>query len=445
MLPDQVSSIHGSLGPVYVSNASHFHGTWVPASFNYTNLAVTPVPLDVYLDQPSCYDYFCSTIYADYRPVLSVPQQVRSLDPAWANCDVFWQGVYDPSEALQPTDVEATSTVPGPYGSTTTAALPISPPASPTISPTALPVTTAAMSASLSSSGSSQGSTANMVAPISFISSAASVVAQTFYTSPTASGSSSVATGKASESQATSHGESVPLNTTVVVLSPADTTSQASTQLSASNALGVLTQAQQSKSYTKVSSVGPNSVNSGHLSQQYTSMQAFSNGIIASSTGNTGIVVQLTTESLDPILTSSEVLITADGSVYTTVEQASISAAIIQGSGGLVSVAPGSLIISGSVAPVSTTASLDPNQPGNPGSAAPTSKTEVKAILTVGSRTATALQVSSSGALQLLGTQLTVGGSAWTNGGQVFSAASGGVDEDESLVPWKSTVVPAAV
>lgn len=139
--PSDLSSIHGSLGPQYITASSaHFRGSWVPAPFNYTNMALTPVPLDVYLDQPSCYDSFCSTIYTDYRPVLSIPKQVLGLDPAWSACDVYWEGVYDPPRALQQAESVAGVSTPGGYdGTRTTQAAPESSLSAPTVTPTALP------------------------------------------------------------------------------------------------------------------------------------------------------------------------------------------------------------------------------------------------------------------------------------------------------------------
>ncbi|KAI7190260.1 hypothetical protein KC363_g4502 [Hortaea werneckii] len=114
-----------------------FAGTWIPAPFNYTNLALTPVPLSVYLDQPSCYDSFCSTIFTDYRPVLSVPQQILSLDPAWSSCDVYWRGLYDPPKALQPAQVVIGPTTPAGDGQpTSTSAVPENSLVSPTVKPT---------------------------------------------------------------------------------------------------------------------------------------------------------------------------------------------------------------------------------------------------------------------------------------------------------------------
>ncbi|KAI7273998.1 hypothetical protein KC343_g3978 [Hortaea werneckii] len=121
-----------------MTNATgHFAGTWIPASFNYTNLALTPVPLSVYLDQPSCYDSFCSTIFTDYRPVLSVPQQILSLDPAWSSCDVYWGGLYDPPKALQPAQAVLGPTTPaGNSQASSTSAVPESSLLSPTVKPT---------------------------------------------------------------------------------------------------------------------------------------------------------------------------------------------------------------------------------------------------------------------------------------------------------------------
>ncbi|KAK3647802.1 hypothetical protein LTR22_013639 [Elasticomyces elasticus] len=164
--PHQVSSIHGNSGPQYITQTTssvHFYGTWIAAPFNYTNLAMTPVPLEVYLDQPSCWDNFCPTIYTDYRPVLSVPQEVRSLDPAWASCDLYWrvphggkspkEGVNDPPRALQETNEAAGPSTPAGYTITTSSATPSPTPNSPTVTPTAQPVTTSPTSTPASPSG----------------------------------------------------------------------------------------------------------------------------------------------------------------------------------------------------------------------------------------------------------------------------------------------------
>ncbi|KAK3074974.1 hypothetical protein LTR53_002143 [Teratosphaeriaceae sp. CCFEE 6253] len=165
--PDQVSSIHGNSGPQFITQTTssiHFYGTWQAAPFNYTNLALTPVPLSVYLDQPSCWDEFCPTVYTDYRPVLSVPTEVRSLDPAWKSCDLFWEGIYDPPKALQPTNEAEGPSTPAGY-TTSMPAAPSPSPTSPTASPTALPVTISTSSSTTAQHPSPTSSTAAFDSP----------------------------------------------------------------------------------------------------------------------------------------------------------------------------------------------------------------------------------------------------------------------------------------
>ncbi|KAI6861866.1 hypothetical protein KC343_g6004 [Hortaea werneckii] len=82
-------------------------------------------------------DSFCSTIFTDYRPVLSVPQQILSLDPAWSSCDVYWRGLYDPPKALQPAQVVMGPTTPaGDDQAKSTSAVPENSLVSPTVKPT---------------------------------------------------------------------------------------------------------------------------------------------------------------------------------------------------------------------------------------------------------------------------------------------------------------------
>lgn len=69
------------------------------APFNLANLNWPYNPF-AYLNQPSCntlgglgYDWNCGVIQeGSYNPVLVVPTQVRSMDPAWASCAVDWEG-----------------------------------------------------------------------------------------------------------------------------------------------------------------------------------------------------------------------------------------------------------------------------------------------------------------------------------------------------------------
>jgi hypothetical protein len=110
------------------------------ASFNYSDLYSTPVPDSIYNSQPRCASssFFwsfepgyrssnSSTFSCDrvrpYEPILSVPIEVRNLDPSWGQCMGAIEGIYDPPKELQPV-----STIAGPSGAeaqpTTTSATP---------------------------------------------------------------------------------------------------------------------------------------------------------------------------------------------------------------------------------------------------------------------------------------------------------------------------------
>lgn len=83
-------------------------------SFNFTDLAVTPVPWDVYFSQPRCclgFDNPCDSSLP-YAPILSIPLAVRSLDPAWVSCVGKVDGVWDPPHALMPQPALPTPTAP---------------------------------------------------------------------------------------------------------------------------------------------------------------------------------------------------------------------------------------------------------------------------------------------------------------------------------------------
>lgn len=69
-------------------------------------------------------------------PILSIPMEVRDLDPDWANCIGGINGVYDPPIALTPADSVAKPTVPGANPRPTSDAAPASSP-----KPTDPPVT----------------------------------------------------------------------------------------------------------------------------------------------------------------------------------------------------------------------------------------------------------------------------------------------------------------
>jgi hypothetical protein len=53
---------------------------------NHSHLTGLP-PVSEYEHQPSCIFARCPTIYPiSVKPTLVVPTQIRSLDPAWADC-----------------------------------------------------------------------------------------------------------------------------------------------------------------------------------------------------------------------------------------------------------------------------------------------------------------------------------------------------------------------
>jgi hypothetical protein len=81
-------------------------------SFNFTDLYIQPVPDSIYEMQPRCgastarakrgryrplpSDYPGCARTAPYEPIIVIPLEIRSLDPAWASCNGGIRGVYDP-------------------------------------------------------------------------------------------------------------------------------------------------------------------------------------------------------------------------------------------------------------------------------------------------------------------------------------------------------------
>ncbi|KAK3117397.1 hypothetical protein LTR53_001311 [Teratosphaeriaceae sp. CCFEE 6253] len=81
-------------------------------SLDYADLTGLP-PASVYEAQPSCQMFGCATILpSGWNPTLVVPEQMRSLDTAWADCAIGLEGLYDPPVALIPRAVVATPTAP---------------------------------------------------------------------------------------------------------------------------------------------------------------------------------------------------------------------------------------------------------------------------------------------------------------------------------------------
>ncbi|PSK55183.1 hypothetical protein B9Z65_2572 [Elsinoe australis] len=82
------------------------HGPGTAMNFNDLNY---PVPASAYSCAGRCATQYspvkeCSTIWSDFNPVLALPPQIRTMDPAWASCS-FWNGalpnfVFDPPVVL---------------------------------------------------------------------------------------------------------------------------------------------------------------------------------------------------------------------------------------------------------------------------------------------------------------------------------------------------------
>ncbi|KAK4497811.1 hypothetical protein PRZ48_010465 [Zasmidium cellare] len=121
-----------------------YWGMQETASFNFTDLYVTPVPHSIYMSQPRCASSSNSLLYSclkfgtsapaacstentpllcattlPYEPVISIPREVQQLQPEWDGCVGGIIGVYDPPSALQEAAVEDKPTLPAGGGSTT--------------------------------------------------------------------------------------------------------------------------------------------------------------------------------------------------------------------------------------------------------------------------------------------------------------------------------------
>ena len=83
-----------------------FSLTPVPYRFNFDDLT-GPVPASVYTRQPFCQEEGCDTISPNYAPRLSIPSQIRNVDPAWGSCLLSVSGANDPPYVLTAASVEA--------------------------------------------------------------------------------------------------------------------------------------------------------------------------------------------------------------------------------------------------------------------------------------------------------------------------------------------------
>ncbi|KAF2721939.1 hypothetical protein K431DRAFT_345917 [Polychaeton citri CBS 116435] len=97
---------------------------WNRHQFDFHNL-VGLINAEVYNEMPNCYlDMDCYPIYpSSYHPVLFLPPEMRSLDPAWKTCGLSFWGAWDPPIALHPAGSAAMPT--------TSSMMPASTPASP--------------------------------------------------------------------------------------------------------------------------------------------------------------------------------------------------------------------------------------------------------------------------------------------------------------------------
>lgn len=117
MDPKSLSTVNMIWGTMYsTNNLDPFHSSpyLIASSFNLADLNF-PVPASAYMAQPKCQNgpfQKCTIVLDDYNPLLEVPPQIRNLDPAWKDCELDWQGLYDPPKALHPAEVEAQATMP---------------------------------------------------------------------------------------------------------------------------------------------------------------------------------------------------------------------------------------------------------------------------------------------------------------------------------------------
>lgn len=120
--PEKLSSVMMMWGTMYSSNADPFGGGGVASSpyliASSLNLADLnwPYNWDAYQNQPDCQNgpfQSCSVVIKDqFFPLLKVPDEIRQLDPEWKDCELDWEGLYDPPIAMTPVQNAATPTLP---------------------------------------------------------------------------------------------------------------------------------------------------------------------------------------------------------------------------------------------------------------------------------------------------------------------------------------------
>lgn len=97
-----ISSDHLSSLAIYSGRTTH--------SFNFADLN-RRVPASVWLAQLMCQPTTdCFPIRDDYRPWLAVPNEIRTVDLAWEDCDLADLRSFDPPQILVPAQVLASPT-----------------------------------------------------------------------------------------------------------------------------------------------------------------------------------------------------------------------------------------------------------------------------------------------------------------------------------------------
>lgn len=115
--------------------------TGYPVSYADFN---SPIPWSAWNGQNMCDPggyggWACSIIYEhSFRPQLAIPPEITQLSPDFKNCQMWYNGLWDPPLALTEAASEAKPTLPG-GGPVSTPATPNSTPAAPTAQPTAIP------------------------------------------------------------------------------------------------------------------------------------------------------------------------------------------------------------------------------------------------------------------------------------------------------------------
>ncbi|USW55839.1 hypothetical protein Slin15195_G091580 [Septoria linicola] len=103
----------------------------------------TPIPWSAWIGQNRCDigidEYRCGVIYEnDYRPQLAIPPEITSLSPDFEDCEMWYNGLFDPPLALNEHSVAAGPTRPGAPQYTTEPASPSSTVVAPAITATKL-------------------------------------------------------------------------------------------------------------------------------------------------------------------------------------------------------------------------------------------------------------------------------------------------------------------